>query len=126
MYDEVQTKYLVPVVHHTWVEEQQRVVQLLKSRESVALIGDGRCHSPGYWAKYCTYRVMHAETELIAGFELIQVTETGSSVRMECVGFERCLNSLLDSEVAVTSVATDRHVMVRSLMKTKFAGRAKL
>ena len=53
VYDEMQTKYLVPVVHNTWVEEQQRVVQLLKTRESVALIGDGRCDSPGYCAKYC-------------------------------------------------------------------------
>ncbi|KAK2177520.1 hypothetical protein NP493_584g00011 [Ridgeia piscesae] len=53
VYDEVQTKYLVPVVHSTWMEEQQRMVQLLKSRESVALIGDGRCDSPGYCAKYC-------------------------------------------------------------------------
>ena len=69
--------------------EQQRVVQLLQSQETVALIGDGRCDSPGWCAKYCTYSLMHAETELTAGFELIQVTEPGSSVRMECVGSEK-------------------------------------
>ena len=97
------------------------MVQLLKTRLGVALIGDGYYDSPGCCAKYCTYSLVHAETELIAGFELVQVTDTGSSVRMERVCFERCVDFLLDSEVAVTSVATDRHVMVQSLMKKKFA-----
>ena len=68
VYDEVQAKYLEPVVHDTYMEEQLRVVQLLQSQESVVLIGDERCESPGYCAKYCTYRLMHSETELIAGF----------------------------------------------------------
>ena len=115
MHDEVQTKYLVPVVHEAWKKEQQRVVQLLKAKDSVALNRDGRCDSPGYAAKYCTYSLMHAETELIAQFELVHVKETTSSVRMECVGFERCLDSLMEAKVSVASVATYRHVVVRSL-----------
>ena len=121
VHDEIQTKYLVPEVHRFWVMEQERVVQLLRQKESVSLIGDGRCDSPGYNAKYCTYSMMDAESELIASFELVQVTEAGSSVRMECIGFERCLDSLIEAEVPVNCVATDRHVMVWSLMKKKFA-----
>ena len=117
----MQTKYLVPVVDEACKKEQQRLVQLLKAKDSVALIRDGRCDSPGYSATYCTYSLKHAETELIAQFELVQVMETTSSVRMECVGFERCLDSLMEARVPVASVATDRHVMVRSLMKNKFA-----
>ena len=34
-------------------EQSYRVVKLLQTKDSVSLIGDGRCDSPGFCAKYC-------------------------------------------------------------------------
>ena len=43
--------------------------------ETVKLIGDGRCDSPGHSAKYGTYTMMDASTGLIIDHEVVQVSE---------------------------------------------------
>ena len=50
-------------------------------------------------------------------YSLIQVTETGSSVAMEKEGLKRSLDKLLNQDVDILSVTTDRHTGVASLMK---------
>ena len=130
VHDEVQTKYLVPVVHEAWKKEQQRVVQLLKARRNsrewyncsrqegtaesgTTDQGKGQCSSHWRWAVRFTRllgQILHTQSnacrngtdrtvracasdannqlckngmELVAQFELVQVTETTNSVRME-------------------------------------------
>ncbi|XP_071854650.1 uncharacterized protein [Apostichopus japonicus] len=51
--------------------------------------GDGRCDSPGCNAKYCTYTMIDMATQKIVWSELVQVSETTSSVEMEKLGFKR-------------------------------------
>ena len=46
----------------------------MKSRK-VALIGDGRCDSPGDSAKYLTYTLMDPVTEKVLDTTVIAVTE---------------------------------------------------
>ena len=84
------------------------------------LSGDGRCDSPGYSAKYCSYSLMDSASDLILDYKLIQSSETGSSVAMEKEGLRRCLNYLLDRDVSIDTIATDRHRGVGALIKSDY------
>ena len=83
--------------------------------------GDGRCDSPGYNAKYCTYSLMDSATGLIIDYSLVQVTETGTSVAMEKERLQRCLTNISDNfNLQVATLATDRHVQIAALMKAAY------
>lgn len=86
-------------------------------RKPIIIYGDGRCNSPGFNAKYCTYTVMEAMTSAILDFNIVQVSETGSSSTMELEGFKRCLSKLKQSNISIKALATDRHVQIRSYLK---------
>ena len=62
--------------------QQNAILEFLRGT-NLQLFGDGRCDSPGYSAKYCTYSLMDSATDLILDYKLIQSSETGSSVAME-------------------------------------------
>ena len=116
----LQKEYLYPVVHTNYVMQQEAVIEYLRGNK-LHLSGDGRCDSPGYSAKYGTYSLMDSATDLILDYSLVQVTETGSSVAMEKEGLRRCLDKVLAQGVEITSIATDRHVGVASLMKKEYS-----
>jgi hypothetical protein len=118
----IQRENLIPVIMAAWKTEQQAVFEELRIRnQPLRLSGDGRMDSPGFSAKYCTYSLMDMTSQKVVAFTVVDVTETGgSSTNMEVVGFERCLQQLLDSGFTVDVVATDRHVQVRSLLRKKY------
>ena len=60
---------------------------------------------------------MDSATDLIPNYSLVQASETGSSVAMEKEGLKQPLDKLLNKDVDILSVATDRHTGVASLMK---------
>ena len=64
---------------------------------------------------------MDSATDLILDYSLVHVSETGTSVAMEKEGLRRCLDKLLAQSVEITSVATDRHTGVASLMKKSYS-----
>ena len=84
---DLQTEYVYPVVHTTYVRQQEAVVEYLRGNQ-LHLSGDGRCDGPWYSAKYATYSLMDSATDLILDYSLVQVTETGSSVTMEKEGLK--------------------------------------
>ena len=84
------------------------------------LSGDGRCDSPGYSAKYCTYSLMDSSTDLILDYKLIQSSETDSSVAVEKETLRWSLNYLLGKDVSIDTVATNRHRGVGPLMKIEY------
>ena len=45
---------MYPVVHTTYVRQQEAVVEYLRSNQ-LHLSSDGHCDSPGYSARYATY-----------------------------------------------------------------------
>ena len=119
----IQRENLMPVILHTWTTLQEELLKQVKeSGRMLRLAGDGRCDSPGYNAKYCTYSLLNMETDAILSFVVVQVTETGSSCRMELEGFKRCMNYLLDLGFRIHIVATDRHVQIRSAMTKLYSG----
>ena len=116
----LQKEYLYPVVHTNYIRQQEAVIEYLRGNQ-LHLSGDGRCDSPGYSAKYGTYSLMDSAIDLILDYSLIQVSEVGSSVAMEKEGLRRCLDKLLTQGVTITSIATDRHTGVASLMKKEYS-----
>ena len=63
---------------------------------------------------------MVSASNLILDYKLIQFSETGSSVAMEKEGLNHCLNYLLDRDVSIDTIATDRHRGVGTLMKSYY------
>ena len=59
---------------------------------------------------------MDSATDLILDYSLVQITESGSSVAMEKEGLRRCLEKVLVQGVEITSITTDRHTGVASLI----------
>ncbi|XP_043926603.1 uncharacterized protein LOC122801130 [Protopterus annectens] len=118
-YYDIQSQYLFPVVQFHWHEQQK---ELLKDAEGrmIRLGGDGRCDSPGFSAKYCTYTMMDLDTGYILDFAVEQVSEGVASVGLEKIGFERCMRNLISKGMSIGVVATDRHRGIALLMRTQF------
>ncbi|KAK3083763.1 hypothetical protein FSP39_002787 [Pinctada imbricata] len=120
-YQTIQREVLMPVVSHAWNMMQEHIFTKIKSQNRyLRLAGDGRCDSPGFNAKYCTYSLMDLDTQQIVAFVTVQVTETGSSSKMEVEGFKRCMDFLLERGFEIKVLATDRHVQIRSVMSKQY------
>ena len=115
----VQSNYLFPVVNRTWDDHQRELYRKYRGQR-LAISGDGRCDSPGYSAKYCTYTMMLQESGEILNYHIVQVTETTSSVAMEKEGFKRCLDDLIAVGFNFTTLATDRHTGIAALSRTEY------
>ena len=121
-YNNIQKDYLLPEIQMAWQSEQAQCIAEVNERGgSVWLAGDGRCDSPGFSAKYCLYSHIDMSSNKILSLQLVQVTETGSSSRMEVCGYERGLDMLIERGVQIEVVATDRHVQVRKKHREKYA-----
>ena len=68
--------------------------------EQVVVCGDGRCDSPGYNAKYCSYTLMEQKTHKILAMNLVQVSETTSPNAVEKLGFQRATQDLMEAGVS--------------------------
>ena len=121
-YEKMQKDYFIPQISAAWIEEQSKAIAEIKSREvPVRLASDGRCDSPGFSAKYCLYSHIDLQTNKILSLQLVQVSETGSSGKMEVLGYERGMDYLLQQGLNIELCTTDRHVQVRKRHKDKYA-----
>lgn len=77
-----------------YYREQQNDILKKMKRKPLVICGDGRCDSPGFNAKYFAYTVMEAMTSAILDFNVVQVSEKGTSSTMELDGFKRCLSKI--------------------------------
>ena len=102
-----------------WHLEREKQLQKLQQAEqcNIILIGDGRLDSPGWNAKYMVYTLMCKESTEIIDFQLVQVTETGTSPSMEKEGCKRGLDYLTDNNIKVEKLGTDRHTGIQSMLK---------
>ena len=73
---------------------RNRLLDESKARETVEVSGDGKCDTPGYNAKYCTYSIMSRSNSKILHFHVVTVVETSSSVAMEKYGLVKALDKL--------------------------------
>ena len=75
-YHKWQKKHLFPVINDLWQQEKAAVLTDLINSNSVTLLGDGRCDSPGFSAKYRTYTMMDKESEKIVNFKVCHVKQS--------------------------------------------------
>ncbi|XP_078671186.1 uncharacterized protein LOC144911212 [Branchiostoma floridae x Branchiostoma belcheri] len=116
-FHKIQMQYCVPTSDAYWEEKQDEVIRVLRNKEEVILLGDGRMDSPGYCAQYCTYTAIDNQTKSIVAVEVIDKRETNrKSTTMEKEGFKRTMDKLLGVGVPVTEVCTDAHPQISALM----------
>ena len=54
---------------------------------------------------------------MIVDFQVVHVSQAGNSNRMEKYGFEFLLKKLINLNMLITSLTTDRHTQIRAFMK---------
>lgn len=114
---ELQKIISIPAIDRYYNIQRDVILHYLNGHE-LTLSGDGRCDSPGFSAKYCTYTFMDSTTGVIPDFNVVQVSETTSSVKMELLGFQRSLESITTADLSVKTIVTDRHTQIRKVMGT--------
>ena len=63
---------------------------------------------------------MDEDSGKIIDFSLVQVSEVSSSNAMENEGCQRSLNKVIDQNVHIRSLSTDRHTQITSEMRKKY------
>ena len=117
----IQQTRIFPIVNAYYNQNQTVVAEILRQQGPLVLSGDGRCDSPGYSAKYCTYSLMDNATGLIIDNSVVQVTETGTSVGMEKEGLQRCLTTVQERlNLKIATLATDRHIQIAAFLKAAY------
>ena len=116
---QIQNTYLAPVINDYWITHQTAILSVLLP-DQLVLCGDARSDSPGHSAKYTSYTIMDADTNLILDQQLMTVTETGSSVLMEKAALQRSLDFLLSTGIQIKTLATDRHPGIKKLLQQEY------
>lgn len=111
--------YVFPEVHETWYHEKHALWRSLEGTP-VKVSGDGRCDSPGYSAKYCTYVMMDMDSGKIVDIETLSVNETSSSNAMEKEACHRLLNNMTANNLDVKVLCTDRHAGIAKLLRDQY------
>ena len=117
-YYRIQDAYVFPVTNDAWKKHQQEILKSVIG--PLSIIGDGRCDSPGYSPKYGTYAIIDQNTDKILDFQLVRVGEVANSVAMEKTGLERSLQYLLNEDLSIHQLATDRHPQITSFMQKHY------
>ena len=108
---------LFPAIRKVYLSQRQAIIDKYKDTD-LHVIGDGRCDSPGYNAKYGTYTIMEAYNSEIIDFHVAHVRLAGNSARMEKDGLLKLLDRFDDFPLKITSITTDRHIKKRILKIT--------
>ena len=79
------------------------------------MAGDGRCDSPGYCAKYCTYTLLDVKSK-----KVVVVTEVGNSNQMEKKGFVDSLANVEANGTKVDIISNDRRPQIKKEMRVNY------
>ena len=93
----------------------------MAARSSVRLSGDGRSDSPGFCSKYMTYTLLDCDSNYVVMGRTMQLgQESDSSIGMEKIALESCLDELLGHDVPLTVLTTDRSPSIINVMENKY------
>ena len=73
-FNKLQKCYLAPAIVDTWNTEQRDIPASIAGRDLIG-VGDGRCDSPGFSAKYGSYTVMDLQKQRVIDVQLVQVIQ---------------------------------------------------
>ena len=113
----IQKKLLYPSILRVFITQRQLVYDEVSSHKKLHLLGDARCDSPGYNAKYGTYTIMDQQSGRIIDLHVSHVGLTVNSSRMELDGLKHNLRRLDENGISMASLTTDRHKQVRKYMR---------
>ena len=118
-YYKMQRHMLYPVIHQAW-SDHAASLRLIATGETLKFRGNGRCDSPGYSAKFCTYTLLEMTSGLIFDFELMHVAKSGRSVAIERDGLRQILLRLQEAPFVVGQLATDRSSTIKAMLQHDF------
>ena len=116
-YVRLQKGLLFPSINKVYKTYRGAILTRVRLQNKVHLLGDGRCDSPGYNAKYGTYTLMEAQTNEIVDFYVVHVSIAGNSARMEKEGLVTLLEKFKTRNIPIKSLTTDRHIQIKAYMK---------
>ena len=118
---EIQKTLLFPGVNRFYKMLRDEICEGCSNAVTNHFSGDGRCDSPGYLVKYGTYSLMNTVTNMIIHFQVVHVLQTGNSNRMEKYGLEGLLKKLINLNMPISSLTTDRRTQIRAFMKKEYS-----
>ena len=122
----LQKRYVFPAINIIYKSHRNRLFQESQDDEKLDVSGDGRCDTPGYNAKYCTYSLMNQTNSKILHFHVVSVDQTTSSVAMEKCGLIKTLDMLECRGLNIHSITTDDHQSIKKYLKDKKSPRHQL
>ena len=96
-------KLVIPAIHWVFVTQRQLLFDDANGRGKIDLLGDGRCDSLGYNAKYGTYTVIDKQTGMIIDMHVPLVGVAGNSARMELDGLKNVIQGPYDNVINISS-----------------------
>ncbi|KAJ0060515.1 hypothetical protein NL108_014994 [Boleophthalmus pectinirostris] len=117
-FHKIQDDFCVDNITNFWKKDTEGIINELKEKDSVVLLGDGRMDSPGFCAQYCTYTMMDNDTKKIVYMHSSDKRETQrNSVTVEKHCFLKCMDEIM-KDLTVKEVCTDAHSQISSLFKS--------
>ena len=74
----------------------------------------------GHRAKYGTYTLVELSSNKIVDFQCVHISQAGNSNNMEKKGFSVLLEKMKEKDLSIQSIATDRHVQIRSVLSKDY------
>ncbi|XP_048035479.1 uncharacterized protein LOC125260979 [Megalobrama amblycephala] len=108
-----QRYYTIPTIMQAWRKEQRGIIRELKETGGgLILSGDCRSDSPGHCAKYGSYSLIEDRINKDLDVQLVQSSEVPSSSWCELEGLKRSMQFLMDQDMQVSALITDRNRQV--------------
>ena len=126
LFYDLQRKYVYHSINFIYKKYQKGIIDECKGRQNIEVSGDGRCDSPGYNAKYCTYSIMDQLTSKIIHFHVVAVRETGTSNAMEMYGLIKVLEKVESFGIDIDCLITDEHPSIKKYLREKLKPRHQL
>ena len=117
----IQKRWRHPAIHKVYCTHKDiRFSVYTEGNLDISLIGDGRCDSPGYNAKYGTYTLMDSDREILDA-RVIHVGNVENSSGMEKKGLSELLSNFERNGLLLKSLTTDRHIQIRKFMTEEYS-----
>jgi len=119
-FSNIQRKILFPTINKVYKSYRDVLLLECTSNDLNNFVGDGRCDSPVFSAKYGTYSLVSTELNRIVDFYIVHVGNVENSGRMEKLGLETLLKKFYSLGINFNTLTTDRHIQIRSMMKKEY------
>uniref|UniRef100_A0A8C6UNC1 Uncharacterized protein n=1 Tax=Neogobius melanostomus TaxID=47308 RepID=A0A8C6UNC1_9GOBI len=106
-YYKIQDGFCVDNIKAFWKSTKQGIINELKTKESIVLLGDARIDSPGFCAQYCTYTMMENDSKkIVHTFSTDKRYTQRNSVIMEKACFIKCIDAISQELISLTDIST--------------------